>query len=122
MHRKQSNVLTDATFAPIIKVRVGSIHSVKGETHTATLVLETFFKAHHLKKLKPWLLGDKNGGEGQTEATRQRLKLHYVAMTRAARLLCIAMRADAFEDAETNRLKENGWRVARVTSDAVEWL
>lgn len=121
-HRKQSNVFTDSTLEPTIKVRIGSIHSVKGETHTATLVLETFYRAHHLKKLKPWLLGKNNGGNGQTDAIHQRLKVHYVAMTRAARLLCLAMRVDTFDEAEIGRLRENGWRVARVTPDAVDWL
>ncbi|WP_299831949.1 UvrD-helicase domain-containing protein [uncultured Roseobacter sp.] len=121
-HRKQNNVLTDSNHEPTIKVRVGSIHSVKGETHTATLVLETFYRAHHLRILKPWLLGNKNGGNGETVAIHQRLKLHYVAMTRAARLLCLAMRADAFSESETKRLRENGWRVARVSPDAVDWV
>jgi len=49
---------------PSVAVRVGSIHAVKGETHTATLVLETFWHGHHLKALKPWLLGDHAGADG----------------------------------------------------------
>lgn len=121
-HRKKNNVLTDSEHDPTIKVRVGSIHSVKGETHTATMVLETFYRAHHLKILKPWLLGNKNGGNGETDAIHQRLKLHYVAMTRAARLLCLAMRADAFDDTEIKRLRENGWRVAHISPDTVNWV
>lgn len=27
---------------PLVRLRLGSIHSVKGETHTATLVLDSF--------------------------------------------------------------------------------
>jgi len=119
---KQNNVLKDATQQPAIKVRVGSIHSVKGETHTATLVLETFYYAHHLKELKPWLLGQNQGGNGRSDRIKQRLRLHYVAMTRAARLLCLAMRADAFDDTEIGRLRENGWRVARITLNGINWV
>lgn len=119
---KRNNVHRDATQAPAIKVRVGSIHSVKGETHTATLVLETFYYAHHLKELKPWLLGQAQGGNGQSDRTKQRLRLHYVAMTRAARLLCVAMRADAFDDAEIGVLRGNGWRVARITAAGIDWI
>ncbi|SPF78098.1 UvrD-helicase domain-containing protein [Pseudoprimorskyibacter insulae] len=119
---KRNNVLWDETQAPAIKVRVGSIHSVKGETHTATLVLETFYYKHHLKELKPWLLGQTQGGNGRTDRIKQRLRLHYVAMTRAARLLCLAMRTDAFNEAEIGILRENGWRVARVTQEGVEWF
>lgn len=118
---KRNNVLRDTTQYPAIKVRVGSIHSVKGETHTATLVLETFYHKHHLKELRPWLLGKTQGGNGQSDRMKQRLRLHYVAMTRAARLLCLAMRADAFDEAEIGILRENGWRVARVTQAGIDW-
>ena len=119
---KQNNVRRDATQEPAIQVRVGSIHSVKGETHTATLVLETFYYAHHLKELKPWLLGQNQGGNGRSDRIKQRLRLHYVAMTRAARLLCLAMRADAFDNAEIGLLRENGWRVARMTPEGLDWV
>ncbi|GAA6202941.1 UvrD-helicase domain-containing protein [Aquicoccus sp. SU-CL01552] len=119
---KRNNVLRDAKQDPAIKVRIGSIHSVKGETHTATLVLETFYHKHHLKELKPWLLRQAQGGNDQSDRIKQRLRLHYVAMTRAARLLCLAMRADAFDDAEIDLLRENGWRVARITPDGIDWV
>jgi hypothetical protein len=103
-----------------VHIRLGSIHSVKGETHTATLVLDTFFHAHHLNELKPWLLGARSGGlkvkakgAPQLESARLlgRLKLHYVAMTRPSHLLCVAMRKDAFTDDELGVLKGRGWSV-----------
>lgn len=119
---KQNNVLKDTTQEPAIKVRIGSIHSVKGETHTATLVLETFYYAHHLNELKPWLLGQNQGGNGRSNRIQQRLRLHYVAMTRAARLLCLAMRSDAFNEVEIGLLRENGWRVSRITPNGVDWV
>jgi hypothetical protein len=101
---------------PLVHVRLGSIHSVKGETHTATLVLESFYYDHHLSQLKPWLLGERSGG--MKSATKMegprllgRLRLHYVAMTRPSHLLCIAMRKDAFSDAELAILTGRGWHV-----------
>ncbi len=42
-----------------IDVRLGSIHSVKGQTHLATLLLSTYWRAHSAKEMMPWLLGDK---------------------------------------------------------------
>lgn len=107
---------------PSVAIRVGSIHSVKGETHTATLVLETFYRAHHLKTVKSWLLGERAGGGGANTALQSRLKLHYVAMTRPSHLLCLAMRDDAFLGEEIVRLKTQRWRVARVTDVATTWL
>lgn len=107
------------TDAPQIRIKLGSIHSVKGETHTATLVLDSFFHKHHLSELKPWLLGKKSGGstirKGKTvwEGPRilGRLKLHYVAMTRPTHLLCLAMRWDAFDEGELDILTERGWTI-----------
>lgn len=103
---------------PKVHIRLGSIHSVKGETHTATLVLDSFFHKHHLSELKPWILGERTGGmkkksrgKPELEGSRMlgRLKLHYVAMTRPSHLLCLAMRRDAFIDGELEHLKGQGW-------------
>ncbi len=40
---------------------MSSIHAVKGETHFATLILETFLYSHAIKSLLPWLLGKRRG-------------------------------------------------------------
>lgn len=116
------NTMYDAAQDPPITVRLGSIHSVKGESHTATLVLESFNRTHHLNALKRWLLGNVSGGEGQSPAMRRRLKLHYVAMTRPRRLLCLAMRADSWSLDEISALKAQGWRVARVAGGETVFL
>lgn len=117
---RTDNVFGFPQAEPKVQIRLGSIHSVKGETHTATLVLDTFFHAHHLSELKPWLLGARSGGlkekkkgAPQLEGTRLlgRLKLHYVAMTRPSHLLCVAMRKDAFNADELEVLKCRGWSV-----------
>ncbi len=101
--------------APKVNIRLGSIHSVKGETHTATLVLESYFHDHHLQELKPWLLGVKTGGTGQKVRMSGRLKLHYVAMTRPSHLLCLAMRRDSLDDAEMATLAARGWHIIDCT-------
>lgn len=116
------NIFRHPLQSPAVAVRTGSIHAVKGETHTATLVLETFYFEHHLRALKPWLLGDRSGGNGVSKRQKSRLKLHYVAMTRPARLLCLALREDSLTGAEITKLRERGWRVARVGPEGSEWL
>ncbi len=103
--------------APRVNVRLGSIHSVKGETHTATLVLESYFHSHHLQELKPWLLGMKTGGTGQKVRMTGRLKLHYVAMTRPSHLLCLAMRRDSLDAAEITTLAGRGWHIIDCTGN-----
>lgn len=113
--------------APQVRIRLGSIHSVKGETHTATLVLDSFYFAHHLSELKPWLLGAKVGGSRLnsrgnvvSEGSRMlgRLRLHYVAMTRPTHLLCLAMRKDAFDAGELDVLTGRGWTVIDCCASA----
>ena len=100
-------------------IRLGSIHSVKGETHTATLVLETFYKAHHLVKLKGWILGLKSGRDGTNDT---RLKQHYVAMTRPTHLLCMAMKENSLRDGDIQTLQQGGFRVGHVQDGGtVRW-
>lgn len=97
-----------------INIRLGSIHSVKGQTHTATLVLDSFNRTYHLKALKDWVLG-KNRTHNQISKQSDRLKLHYVAMTRPTHLLCLAMRRDVFTDKEIVKLNnETGWNVVTL--------
>ena len=117
---QQVNVFAYPPDAPKVHVRLGSIHSVKGETHTATLVLESFFHQHQLSSLKPWLLGEREGGSRQSardktilEGPRMlgRLKLHYVAMTRPSHLLCLAMRKDTFSELDLEQLTQRGWKI-----------
>lgn len=98
-----------------VGIRVGSIHSAKGETHTATLVLETFWNKHNLEALASWLTGEDSGSPSNgVKQQRSRLKAHYVAMTRPTHLLCLAMRRDAFEDdleEAAEALRQRGWQV-----------
>ena len=48
-----------------VAIRIGSIHSVKGQTHLATLVLETFFHEHNMQSILPFIylrcLGKRKG-------------------------------------------------------------
>jgi len=106
----------------LVKIRVGSIHSVKGETYTATLVLDTFFFKQNFAALKPWLLGQKSGGAGQGSQNVTRLKQHYVAMTRPTHLLCLAIKGSTFSPAEQAVLRARGWRLAQVGASGTTWI
>ncbi len=120
--QEHDNIFRYPVANPKVQIRVGSIHSVKGETHTATLVMETYYRQHHLATLKPWLLTQKAGKGKERVVNISRLKQLYVAMTRPSHLLCLAMREDAFTDDELAQLKRTSWRVARITDKAVLWL
>jgi len=108
---------------PLVNIQLASIHSVKGQTHTATLVLETFWKAHNLQKVESWILGERIGCTiGESEDQIKRMKLHYVAMTRPTHLLCFAIKRRMLEDGRGNLdltkiqvLKRRGWEIQDVT-------
>lgn len=99
-------------------VRLGSIHSVKGETHTAILVLETFSNDYQLDKLKNWLKRERFGEDSKSGVRDiDRLKMHYVAMTRPSHLLCLAMKDESLSPEEIDTLKNNGFRVGKVQDE-----
>ncbi|MFH1220506.1 MAG: UvrD-helicase domain-containing protein [Candidatus Eisenbacteria bacterium] len=100
-----------------VDIDVGTIHSAKGQTHTATLVLESLFKKHDMQDLLRWICG-KNCNAGSRPGTEltERMRLVYTAMTRPSHLLCLAMRRDAVTqdgaEAETRQqLEQLGWTV-----------
>lgn len=103
-----------------IEIEVGSIHSVKGQTHCATLILETYHNGHDLQAMLPWLLGDRENSAAAGVRDCRRLKQLFVAMTRPTHLVCIAMRSAALgatpeaQADEAHRFVESGWNVLQV--------
>ncbi|MCY1464603.1 hypothetical protein D9M71_826450 [compost metagenome] len=104
----------------VVDIKLGSIHSSKGQTHTATLVLETFNYEHFITSLLPWATGqNSHGGPRPGKRTTQRLLAMYVAMTRPTHLLCLAISRRALgegEAFETNcaQLREQGWEIQHL--------
>jgi len=112
--RPRDNIYQYSDGGRDVDIVVGSIHSAKGETHTATLVLETFWYKHNLASLIPWVSGEKDGADGKTRQD-SRLKVHYVAMTRPTHLLCLAMRRDCFADEDAlAKVQARGWHVRKL--------
>ncbi|MBQ2610826.1 UvrD-helicase domain-containing protein [bacterium] len=93
-----------------VNLEFGSIHSVKGRTHLATLILETYNKTHNIKAILKFLCNTP-----PTKITQQdRLKCQYVAMTRAKALLCIAIPNDFVDGKTQNALNNLGWNIEFV--------
>ena len=117
--KSTSNVFSHEKNGREVSIKVGSIHSVKGHTHTATLVFETFWNNHNLEKLLPWIHGSKTGWcEQDGEHQKSRLKSHYVAMTRPTHLLCLAMKKSSVDKEALVLLKKKGWKVREISKDS----
>ena len=99
-----------------VQVQFDTIHGVKGETHTATLYLETYLKQVYDigGKILPYILNPQK----PDSACKKRLPHAYVAMSRATHLLCLAVHSDRFKDSTKAYFEDgkNGWEVKDLNS------
>lgn len=101
----EKNVLID----PIRGRRIvfDTIHGVKGETHDATLYLETNRQgASDLNRILPYFGVGRCGSSNLHDSSR---KLAYVGMSRPKKLLCVAMQAATYE--KSNGVFDADWEV-----------
>lgn len=76
------------------KIEFSTIHAVKGETHDATLYLETYYKnSTDLSRILPFFNFTNKKNNAIEEYSR---KLAYVGMSRPKKLLCVAMQSDTY--------------------------
>jgi hypothetical protein len=100
-----------------LEIEVGTIHGAKGQTHTATLVLETFYRMRDLSAFLPSLLG--RGRRPSSKEGLDRMRLLFTAVTRPSHLLCLALRSDALSRggdsvSEIAALQRAGWHVVML--------
>lgn len=94
------------------------IHSIKGETHAATLYIETSYRSKcESQRIAEQLKGIANYDD--SEIHLQTLKMAYVGMSRPRYLLCMAISRSnfTFDCEELRRL----WDIEDVVNDA-DWL
>lgn len=94
------------------EIDVASVHSVKGQTHCATLYLESYYHDYESKKLKNFFLGGEIdlGKRRQVEAS----KMMYVGFSRPMDLLCFAVHEDRLNDLRES-LKDE-WEIIDIFS------
>ena len=94
-----------------IKIEIGTVHSAKGQTHTATLYLETFYSrgcgSYESERLKNQFLGeDLNVTLPRLtvgiDKVKQSAKMAYVGFSRPTHLLCVAIHKNRFESFLSN--------------------
>ncbi|THK42659.1 hypothetical protein E8Q33_03820 [Methylophaga sp. SB9B] len=113
------NVISQAGMANIYRsasgreIEIGTIHSVKGETHDATLVLETKNRQYDLEKLSGRLAFTENGAISGTQKQKFARQL-YVAASRPRRLLCMAAHQDRIQSDVRTQLERQGWIIQLV--------
>lgn len=104
-----------------ISIEIGTIHSAKGQTHTATLYLETYYqkdgkganaKSYESQRLAGQLMGiqiPRTVGKRVKESSR----MAYVGFSRPTHLLCIAIHKDRY-DSISSDISEDDWEILKV--------
>lgn len=92
-----------------IEVKLDTIHAVKGQTHQATLLLETFNYDYNLKSILPYFIDE--APKNMTKRNKRRLYLAHVALSRPTELVCMAMRREDVSDIDIEKLISKGWNI-----------
>lgn len=111
--QQTGNVFTHTSGSRALEIEIGTIHSAKGETHSATLVVETFSSVHDIEKLLPVLTGQAQCGSLAVKA-KGHCKCIFVGMTRPAHLLCLAIFRDHLRNGDVTALKDKGWNIVEL--------
>lgn len=113
-NKRQLNKLSIATSNGEVDIEVATIHGVKGETHAATLVLETKFSSSFdiYGLLENLLKIDKK--PVSTIQKKKFMKQLYVAVTRPRYLLCIAMDKSRITNNQKEIAENLGWNIVEL--------
>ena len=113
---------TEAAKANIVvcegfNVEVATVHRVKGETHTATLYMETFYERggggnYESERLAGQFKG-LTVGRAPHALVRQSAKVVYVGFSRPTHLLCFAVHENRFAELEDD-IDLGTWEVVRL--------
>ena len=106
-----------------VKIQIETVHAVKGETHTATLYLETYFhqdgqgedaRSYESQRLIEQLKANPlNGQEG--DRVKQSARMVYVGFSRPTHLLCFAVHKDRFNQENF----DNIWNIHNLSKELV---
>ncbi len=95
-----------------IKIELSSIHAVKGQTHCATMYIESAYRTPvyetlKFKTKKPYLF-EQHRCKGVYD--KQALKMMYVGFSRPTHLLCFAVLEENVKE-DLQKFRETGWKV-----------
>lgn len=98
----------------LVEVEIGTVASMKGETHLATLVLESLghpSRRFDLAEALPVLAGLKARDPKMSESIRSQFRNLYVGMSRPTSFLCLAVNETRVSADCVKALQQHGWIV-----------
>lgn len=106
-----------------LEIEITSVHAVKGQTHCATLYLESFYDRgygnYESERLRNQFIGNQSVSETLLtvrtghEKIKQSAKMAYVGFSRPMDLLCIAIHKDRF-DSVLSAINRDEWEILTV--------
>lgn len=91
------NVYKESINGTEVSIPIDTVHGVKGETHTATLYLDTKYYKNSIEYFYKELTGQKKSEESDAQRKKQALKIAHVAFSRPTHLLCIAINEKEYD-------------------------
>ena len=107
-----------------VRIALATIHSVKGETHDATLVCETKYSHwYDIQEMAKYLcnpdavrpLPDYAHPRSKETNRAAFMKRLFVAMSRPRYLVCLAMKKSHLTEAQRAQLRDAGWAINDLT-------
>ncbi|MCS6500735.1 UvrD-helicase domain-containing protein [Burkholderia thailandensis] len=96
---------------------LGTVASMKGETHTASLVLESYggtSRRFDLQMALPFIAGTGKKFDKLTATQQVQMRNLYVAMSRPTQLLCLAANESRVDAQTLAALADKGWDISHV--------
>lgn len=100
-----------------IEIEIGTVHSSKGQTHTSTLYLESYYQRDYEStrlagqfKGQPFSENEKNNKTYHQEST----VMTYVGLSRPTHLLCVAIHKTRF-DSHYDDINSEKWELINLT-------
>lgn len=108
-----------------LEIEITSVHAVKGQTHCATLYLESFYKRgygnYESERLRSQFKGKQSISEtlvsvkNSHDLIKQSAKMAYVGFSRPTDLLCIAIHKGRFDKLRGD-INRDIWEIVEVTN------
>lgn len=97
-----------------IPIEIATIHSVKGQTHCATMYIETSYYDYEINKIKDRKPFFKEKHACTKAREKETLKMLYVGFSRPTHLLCYAMQKNNLHDGDLQKFIASGWVILEV--------
>jgi len=105
---QSSYIYRDKDLNRKVLIHLGSIHSVKGQTHLATLVVDSFHYGYCISNLIKKIKQDKS------PTIQKNMRVLFVGMTRPKELLCLAIHQNNIGEKEKDWLRAIGWNIVEL--------